>query len=236
MILSAILARNEAGRDLKAVLANARQWADHILLLDDCSTDSTAKIARKAGAEVVCRSDTDKAWGKESPARAQLWDLASERVGNGWIVVQDADMLLVGDPKPLTMTWLYNAWGWVLYDCWNDKEYRSDQFWRGHEFPRAWMFCPSRVPEGWTPQWPERGVHCGHCPGNFPLQSGAVSPDVLSWRHLAYSTPERRQAKFRQYESVAGQLSDFEIEHARSITDLDRPANRPVRDGESPPR
>jgi hypothetical protein len=236
VILSAILARNEAGRDLKAVLANARQWADRILLLDDHSTDTTAKIARKAGAEVVTRGESGAMWGKEASARAELWQLATDRVGTGWAIVQDADMLLVGDPRPLTQTWLYNTWSWVLYDCWSETEYRSDQFWRGHEFPRAWMFCPSRVPEGWVPQWPERGVHCGHAPANWPSQSGVVGADVVSWRHRAYIDPERRQAKLRQYESVLDQLSPFEASHARSICDTDRPASGPVCDGGPSPR
>lgn len=226
-LVTAIVARNEASKDLTAVLADAKRYSDAVLLLDDHSTDDTPRLAEEAGATVLRLGGEEAMWGKEAHARAILWAEATKLAGEGWVLIQDADMILHGDPRPYTYTWAHNAWSWVLYDLWDESHYRSDQFWRGHEVPRAWMFCPSRVPEGWVPEWPERGIHTGHAPLNFPLASG-VAKD-LWWEHRAYNSPARRQAKHAQYLSVADQLSDFEKAHAQSILDPLGPAGGEVR-------
>ena len=219
-LITLVLARNEAGRDLPDVLARAATFSDQILLLDDRSTDGTADLARKHGAEVRRRAGP-AAWGAEAPARAELWNWGCEVVRDGWLLVCDADMLLVGDPRPLTQSWSVNTWSWVLYDLWNETEARADEFWRGHEFPRPWMVCPNRVPEGWEATWPARGIHCGHLPSNWPMVAGIVGPEDLYWQHRAYVTPARRKAKFEQYQSQFHQMSEPEIQHARSICALD---------------
>ena len=219
-IVTAILARNEAGRDLPDVLARAATYSDQILLLDDRSTDSTPEIARKHGAEVRRRAGP-AAWGAEAPARAELWDWAVEVAKDGWILINDADMLLEGDPRPLTGSWSVNTWSWVLYDLWSDTAAREDEYWVGHLVPRPWMVCPSRVPEGWVPEWPDRGIHCGHLPLNWPMVSGVVRPEDVYWRHHAYITPSRRRAKWEQYQSQFHQMSPTEQAHARSILALD---------------
>lgn len=235
-IVAALLARNEANRDLKAVLANAKSYADTVLLLDDGSTDDTVQVAIAAGAKVKSRQSAEGMWGNEAPARKELWDWACEEAGDGWIIIQDADMLLVGDPRPLAETWAYNAWAWVLYDQWSPTEYRSDDWWVGHRHPRVWMVCPKRVPEGWEAEWPVRGIHCGHIPTNFPLVACAVEPEILSWRHLAYASDERRVAKWKQYRAKADILTPTEVAHADSILEAAHPARRSAGDSPAPSR
>ena len=224
MITTAILARNEVGNDLREVLTDAQRYSDEILLLDDGSTDGTPGLARQLGCQVKTRKSPKGMWGNETPARKELWDWGSKVAKDGWLLIQDADMLLVGDPRPLTRSTVCNAWAWVLYDCWSSTTYREDGYWQGHRVPRPWMVCPSRVPEGWMPQWPDKGIHCGHIPPNFPMLACAVEPNVLSWKHLAYSTDERRVAKWRQYLAKADQLTPFERQHAESILPPDHPA------------
>lgn len=155
------------------------------------------------------------AWGQEAPARQQLWDLAAEAAE--WVLIADADQLLTGDPRPLCDTQTLNAWAFRLYDLWDDREhYRSDGFWRGHEVARPWLFCPARVPAGWTPTWGVRGIHVGHAPANFPVAVGVAD---IAWLHLAYVRPEHRVEKLHRYRSQAHQMTEHEKAHAESIAD-----------------
>lgn len=222
MIVTAIVARNEAHRDLAAVLDRATQYSDEVLVLDDNSTDDTPQIARRRGAKVKHRKAIQPLWGHEASARAELWAWATAIAKDGWVIITDADMLLEGDPRPLTLSWACNTWSWVLYDLWSETEFRTDEMWRGHLFPRPWMFRPRLVPPGWVPEWPDRGLHTGHCPVNWPLVGCVVGPEVVHWRHRAYVTPERRQQKHEQYLRHADQLTDFERRHADSILAFDR--------------
>lgn len=220
-LVTAVLARNEAGPDryLTRVLERCQQFSDAVVVLDDRSTDGTAKLCRDAGCEVKVRSALDaRAWGNEAAARSELWGLACGRAPgrDDWILFCDADMELRGDVRGLTLTRELNAWAFPLYDLWSDTVYRSDQYWRGHETPRVWMVAPNRVPRGWAPTWNARGVHCGHIPENFPVMAAVAPPDCY-WLHWAYAKPEHRQAKYEQYVAQGHQLSPAERAHVESI-------------------
>ncbi len=220
-LVTALLARDEAGPDryLRRVLARCAEFSDDILVLDDGSTDDTFAVTKAAGAHAVKRTTRDAAWGAEAPARAELWHRAAERARKGWVLVCDADMLLVGDPRPYTASWDCNAWAWPLADLWDSETtFRVDGPWgAGPVTPRPWLFKPSAVPPGWSPAWPTRGIHCGHAPANFPACVGIASS--LHWLHLGWMQPEHRRAKAAQYASVADQLSAFERAHAATILD-----------------
>lgn len=212
----AMLARHEANRYLRRVLQNARQWCDPLLVLDDQSTDATAAVAREEGAEVRVRSG-ELAWGRESEARAELWSWAVEAAGDGWVLFQDADMLLMADPRSLCQSVAVNAWAWPLRDLWDSEDqYRVDPPWQGHLVPRVWLVRPSMVPAGWEAVWEGRGLHCGHIPPNFPVLAG-VAPTEYVWHHLAYVKPEDRVKKHAQYLERAETLTPFELAHAESI-------------------
>lgn len=218
MLVSALLVKNESAKDLVMVLDNARSFADLVLVLDDGSTDDSVRVSKRHGA-VVRRRHRPGMWGNESPARRDLWVWAAEMAGpEGWVLIQDADQVLSGDPRPFCDTDHLNTWCFPLYDLWDSPTtYRCDGFWQAHTMPRPWLFCPSRVPTGWVPEWSPRGIHTGHCPTNFPMVAGVA--DGLVWHHRAYLTAERRRVKLTQYLAKADQLTPWEMEHARSIGD-----------------
>ena len=221
-LVSALLCKNEAATDryLQRVLERCLSFSDAVLVLDDRSTDATAKVASSLGCRVFGRSVLlEPAWGTETPARRELWELAAREAGDGWVLFCDADMLLHGDPRPLCYSRAVNAWAFILYDVWSEDEqfYRSDGYWQAHRAPRPWLFRPSAVPEGWTAQWSGRGIHCGHAPVNFPLQLAIAPPTNYFWLHLAYAKAEHRLAKHRQYMEQAAHLSPQELAHANSI-------------------
>ena len=223
-LVTAVLARNEAAPDryLRRVLTRCREFSDDILLLDDNSTDATKQVASEFGCVVRTRQDAP-AWGAEAPARRLLWELAAELAGDGWILVADADMILMGNPRPLTLAWDVATWAWPLADLWDSETtFRVDGPWGvGPATPRPWLFRPSAAPTGFQPVWGERGIHVGHCPSNWADAGPCfVAPSDIYWRHLAYKDTDQRARKHAQYMSVAGQLSEFEQAHAASILDV----------------
>ena len=182
--------------------------------------DDTAKVAKELGCQVRTRSILkDAAWGKEAPARIELWNWACEVAGDGWLLINDADQVLMGDVRALTLSVELNAWSFILYDCWSETQYRSDGYWQAHTQPRVWMVRPSRFGSDYSPVWNTRGIHTGHYPANAPLMAGFAPPESYFWLHLGYMKPEDRVAKHQRYRAVAAQLSPQEIAHAESIVD-----------------
>ena len=218
-LVAAMLVRNEAGSDryLARVIHDAQRWADTIVVLDDNSTDGTQELARNLGCIVYTRDNQTPAWGAEAPARAQLWDLATQHAGDGWVLVVDADMILSGDPRPYTQSWECDAFAWPLYDLWNSEDtFRVDGAWKfGPVTPRSWLFKPSALRE--PPRWRDSALHTGHAPANFAGLVGVASD--LHWLHLSYIRPEHRKLKHAAYLSQAHTLTSFERAHAESIAD-----------------
>jgi glycosyltransferase involved in cell wall biosynthesis len=218
MLVTALLVKNERDKYLERVLRRCSEFSDEIVVLDDGSDDGSPELAESLGCRVFHREHTGM-WGNESPARAELWQLGAEAAGDDWVLICDADMLLNGDPRPLTLSRQCNAWAWVLYDCWNDERYyRCDGYWQGHLHPRPWMFRPSALKD--TPIWPRKGIHTGHAPQNFPYNVTYVTPESgIYWSHLAYVRRDGRLSKRTRYLEQAHQLSPFERAHAESVGD-----------------
>jgi glycosyltransferase involved in cell wall biosynthesis len=225
-LVTALLVRNEADKYLERVLTRCANFSDKVLVLDDNSTDGSDRIAWRLGCEVR-RWTGETMWGTESPARAALWDWGAQEAGDGWLLVCDADMLLHGDPRPLTYTRQYNSWALCLYDMWGENVYRCDTYWQGHLHPRPWLFKPSAMGSE-APIWPERGIHTGHAPLNFPYQLGILDNRDYFYIHRAYDTPALRHAKYQQYMARAEQLSEFETAHVSSILDGMEHAGNPA--------
>lgn len=124
-ISALVLAKNEAarlGRCLKSL-----EWVEKIVLVDDCSTDETVKIAKQYGAEVF---------------RRKLDDFSSQRnfglkkIKTKWVILIDADE----EVPPALKEEVLAAIGSDKYD--------------GYFFPRAnILFGKQMKNTGWYPDY-----------------------------------------------------------------------------------
>lgn len=218
-ITTATIVRNEAGKFLPEALSIWGEFSSRILVLDNDSEDNTREVAEAAGAEVL--HAPGRMWGNESHFRKLLFDEARARTPeDGWIFILDADMVPTRDPTPLFETAAAGL-AFPLYDVWyvysdGFVTYREDNFWQGHTHPRLWAVKNS--PEFFVnPEWPPRGIHCGHFPINTALPSVLYAPADYGLLHFAYSTPELRVEKYKQYAETASLLSPIEKAHVASI-------------------
>ena len=200
--VGALLVRNEAAPDryLKRVLANAKQFCDDIVVLDDASTDATVQVCRDAGC-IVHEREGNGWWGgvgRESSARSALWAKAAERASpEGWVYVADADHELVGitpvEFRRLLRAENVDAWACPLWDCWDsDEQMRVDGYWQAHWHPRVWL-ARAYPAETWNP----RGIHAGHLPER-PWRVGLMPPGTAI-RHLGYIQEAHRVDKRLRY-------------------------------------
>ena len=208
-IIGALLARDEASPDryLERSIRAALDLCDSVVVLDDGSTDETGKLAHDIDpkrVKVVAETDGAGFWGTdESTPRARLWELAVREAGDdGWILIFDADMQLLGisrdDLRSCCSTKVYNSWAMPLYDCWNDENlHRVDGYWIGWANPRVWLARAKPTPD-FVPEWDDKAIHCGHLPHSYPIFAG-VLPGLAAWRHFSYVKKEHRKAKYDQY-------------------------------------
>lgn len=224
-LIVAALARNEAKRYWRSALDAWTSFADKVVVLDDASTDRTFRIAcSERYAEKVApyqRVDVSAAWGAESAARRELWDIAMRESQPGdYVLWLDADMVPMADPRDVAHPGC-DTYFFTLYDLWGRDErgrllYREDRWWRAHFAPRAWMI---RRPREFKAEWPTRGIHCGHLPTNWQPKTACYVPPSHSLLHFSYADAADRHEKFAQYARVREQLSEVEWAHAQTIVD-----------------
>ena len=178
MLVTALLAKNEAGKYLERVLRRCHEFSDEVLVLDDGSTDETVAIARKLGCGVKLRQETGM-WGNEAPARAELWDWGAEVAGDGWLLICDADMLLVGDPRPLTLTTQCTA---ATVQSSSSRSFNSASVRSGSRAMSCFNFTP------WT------GISLAFRPEN--RCRGLRSPVLALWPSSFFTIPTETLKRF----------------------------------------
>lgn len=201
-ITLSMVVRNEEPRYLRQVLSSAREYIDEAVIIDDASTDNTAKICEEMLLKIplhLIKNSVSK-FGMEHTLRRQQWE-ETIKTKPDWILNLDADEMferraknelkkLVSAPEP-------DAYVFRLYDFWDEKHYRSDRIWCAHRKTK-WCFLLRYRPERIV-EWNDSPQHCGR----FPLMRlERVSPSNLRVKHLGWAKVEDRIAKYERYQKL----------------------------------
>ena len=221
----ATIVKDEAHRYWGSALEKWATFADDIIVFDDDSTDETKEMAEDASCDVFTLFDNTDMWGNETPHRAALFAYAMGKSDPGDIVFWlDADMVPARDPSKFFDV-AVDGYSFYLYDLWGQDStglrYRSDAWWRGHDFARVWAL---RVPDGFKSTdypWGTRGIHAGHIPESYftPDFQSMVLPKDMGLLHYGYYTGQDRIDRHDRYLGVRHKLTESELKHASTILD-----------------
>ena len=100
-----------------------------------------------------------------------------------------------------------------LFDMWNEKQYRDDEFWNAHK--RQWVFMV-RYKEGYKYEWSNKKLHCGRFPLNACSKVVQSNYDVL---HMGWAREVDRIEKYNRYMVADGSGTDGSLQQYISILD-----------------
>ena len=177
-----ILAKNEAS-NIEAVVTNARQLTNEVVVVDSGSTDATVELAQKAGAKVVFR-----AWNDDFAAQRNF---ALTQTEAEWVLYLDADERLNAE--------LIQAIKKVLAQGDQSHQYRltrkSVAF--GQEFSYGVLY-PDQVAR----LFPRSSVHWVGKVHERPECSLPVATLSGYAQHYTYTSWAQWEQKFAQYTSI----------------------------------
>ncbi|WP_227872212.1 glycosyltransferase [Paenibacillus albus] len=218
LVLS-MTARNEEGRYLDEALLRHREYIDAAVIIDDGSTDATKEIIheRLDGIPLFYVRNEVSRFANEIELRRQQWD-ATVGLRPEWILNLDADEYFEDRfaveiasllENPLASCYLFR-----LYDFWNERQYRDDQYWQAHHTYRPFL---ARYTPGYPYQWNEARQHCGRFPNNIfdpPPHLSSLRLKHFGWAReadrlfkaarYAELDPEAKYGWQEQYDSILG--------------------------------
>jgi glycosyltransferase involved in cell wall biosynthesis len=191
---------------IQASLDATAKFADHIVVLDDWSTDETSRICKEHPA-VSCYEYQEKPF-DERRDRNRIMELAT-RFNPDWVISVDSDEIFEMDRRRAERLMNLNdphikALGFHWYTFWEPTHtyFRQDGALGQTNGFRMYKWEPGQSIVLGTPE----GLHCGNIP-QFP--EGAHRFTNIRVRHLGYDTEEKRQAKFRFYQEVDKDPKEF---------------------------
>lgn len=211
---------NEANNFLTEVLSDIKQYADHVVIVDDASTDNSSEICKKIleglSFEII-RNEISK-FSNEVVLRKQLW---CEIIKNepDWIIILDADEIFEKKFKLMIRelmnqcddTFLYS---FRLYDFWNKTQYREDESWCAHLYYRPFLV---KYKKDFDYTWRDTKQHCGRFPNNIYQLNNKLSD--LRLKHFGWSVKTLRERKYNRYMELDPDGKCGILEQYQSILD-----------------
>jgi glycosyltransferase involved in cell wall biosynthesis len=201
-LIIGMLVKNEANRWLSETIRALN--CDHLIVLDDASSDNTIEICKSLRAEVH-RSLTSLWETNEYAQRHRLLELCLEKAGrDDWLGIIDADEILDGAPfKNFNIGPDADYVGIPLYDMWNATHFRDDERWNAHK--RYWPIF-ARANKRLLTSWTDGGrLHCGRFPIAQAIgRDNIARTNLLRVMHMGWSTPKDRYKKFMRYMKIDG--------------------------------
>jgi glycosyltransferase involved in cell wall biosynthesis len=208
--------RNESGAYLPQVLEQLSAFVDHIVIVDDASTDDTVAVCRSFPKVVRLVQLPQSLFHEEWKLRALLWK-AAVSTSPDWLLSVDADELY--EQKAIdAMPGLINQdrFDWVgfrFYDFWNDTHYRDDELWSIHHRHTVTLV---RYLPGYPYPYPQLDHHaprfsptCGALPGlltdlrvKHMGWAGDWEHKLRKYHRYKAMDPEGKWGSAAQYESI----------------------------------
>ncbi len=218
--LTAIMqVHNEQNKYLEAVLAELCTYVDHIVIVDDASTDGTAELCRSFGNIVQLVTLPDSLFGEEWRLRERLWQEAAASEPD-WLLSVDADEIYERRFKR-TVRELINQdeYDWIavkMFDFWDSlTHYREDEWWSLHK--RHTMTLVRFLP-GYPYRYPRWAHHVPRLPVTAAALPGLCTE--LRVKHLGWAGDEEaRRAKYERYMQFDPEGKWGSLGHYASILD-----------------
>lgn len=214
-----MIVRNEANRYLPRVLAQARNYIDSAVIIDDASTDNTAALCRESLKDIPLTLITlkESIFHNEYLLRRTQWE-ETVKTDPDWILALDADEIFEDDFKNKVRNLInqtdIDAYCFRLYDFWNEEYYREDDWWNAHL--RYHSFLIRYVP-GFPYRWNTIPQHCGRVPFNVLDLPYATS--ALRLKHYGWAQAKDRQEKYERYMKLDPGAGYGNIKQYQSILD-----------------
>lgn len=194
-----MIVRNESNRYLKQVLEHALNYIDKAVIIDDASTDGTVEICREILKDIphTIIELKESQFKQEYILRKRQWD-ETRRTNPDWILSLDADEIfedkIISEISDLINQIETDAYCFRLYDFWDDKHYREDQFWQAHLYYHPFLI---RYIPGFPYKWRKTPQHCGRLPENV-LDRPYINTS-FRLKHLGWAREEDRRKKYDRY-------------------------------------
>ncbi|MDQ0177785.1 glycosyltransferase family 2 protein [Bacillus chungangensis] len=194
--------KNEENRYLKQALTLHKSFVDHVVIIDDASTDQTVSLCEEMLETVphtLIKNETSM-FHNEKELRKKQWE-ETTKVNPKWILVLDADEIFEStfatQVKEIISSSEYDAVYFRLFDMWSETHYRDDQYWQAHHYYRPFLV---RYRPEIEYEWKDASIHCGRFPKNihhFPytLHSARI-------KHYGWARKIDRIRKYERYNTL----------------------------------
>ena len=197
-LVAGMLVKNESDRYLAQVIDNICLFADELVVVDDRSNDDTVLLIQtRSTIPTFVYPNYLYDFSNEVELRKMLYEKIMERKPD-WYTVVDADELFHKASRQVFEELMnqntVDFWGFRLFDMWDENHYRSDHFWKAHDYYTNLL---ARNVPGFSPVWNEIPQHCGRFPmnlANLRLQG----TEVMKIKHYGWARADDRWQKYKR--------------------------------------